>query len=242
MVRITPGPGSLVTVAETMSGGSTVASTSLFVSTDDGRTFTQHPPRSESEAGMYWASVTLLSEKTGLVIAGPNTYPHDLLYTTDGGDTWAESKVTGIVAAPYNQPGAPMVIGSDIVVPVNECDTDCSDNKYTFLLLVSHDGGASFSPEGTPFVASGLGYSAVGSLGQVIWVVDGGAIHETADGGATWASVPTSSLSFEALDLTGPTTATAIAIDSGCAAFKTDCWYDRYIVFTTDGGRTWSRA
>src|SRR5450756_648204 len=143
MVTITPGPGGLVTVAETMGGGSTSAVTSLFVSTDDGRSFVQHPPRSGSVANMYWASVTFTTAESGLVIAGPSTYPHVFLYTSDGGTTWSESRVSGLPAAPNYTPGAPLLVGSDIQVPVPLCGADC--NTSTFVLLVSHDGGATFS-------------------------------------------------------------------------------------------------
>lgn len=237
MVTITPGPGGLVTVAETMSEGSTSAVTSLFVSTDDGKSFTQHPPRSGSVANMYWASVTFTTAESGLVIAGPSTYPHVFLYTSNGGTTWSEAKVTGLPAAPNYTPGAPLLVGSDIVVPVATCGTDCSTGE--FLLLVSHDGGATFSPQGVAVPAGGNS----GSLGPITWVWTGGGIlQETTDGGQTWTAITAVGLpiNVSSLDLTGPTSATAVIVDGGCAGFKTDCWYRNYLVATTDGGRTWT--
>jgi len=244
MVKITPGPGSLLTVAETMSGGSTSAVTSLFVSTDDGRSFVQHPPRSGSVANMYWASVTFTTAESGLVIAGPSTYPHVFLYTSDGGTTWSESRVSGLPAAPYYTPGMPVLIGSDIQVPVTMiCETDCSTSA--FLLLVSHDGGASFNPQGVGIPAAANPIGAVGSLGSITWVTAGGGgiIEETTDGGRTWTAITAVGLpiNVSSLDLTGPTSATAVIVHSGCAGFKTDCWYRNYLVATTDGGRTWTR-
>jgi len=237
MVTITPGPGGLVTVAETMGGGSTSAVTSLFVSTDDGRSFVQHPPRSGSVANMYWASVTFTTAESGLVIAGPSTYPHVFLYTSDGGTTWSESRVSGLPAAPNYTPGAPLLVGSDIQVPVTICGADC--NTSTFVLLVSHDGGATFSPQGVAVPAGGNS----GSLGPITWVWTGGGIlQETTDGGQTWTAITAVGLpiNVSSLDLTGPTSATAVIVDSGCAGFKTDCWYRNYLVATTDGGRTWT--
>ena len=237
MVTITPGPGGLVTVAETMGGGSTSAVTSLFVSTDDGRSFVQHPPRSGSVANMYWASVTFTTAESGLVIAGPSTYPHVFLYTSDGGTTWSESRVSGLPAAPNYTPGAPLLVGSDIQVPVTICGADC--NTSTFVLLVSHDGGATFSPQGVAVPAGGNS----GSLGPITWVWTGGGIlQETTDGGQTWTAITAVGLpiNVSSLDLTGPTSATAVIVDSGCASFKTDCWYRNYLVATTDGGRTWT--
>ncbi len=66
--------------------------------------------------------------------------------------------------------------------------------------------------------------------------------EETIDGGKTWTDVTATGLPINvtAFDLTGPTSATAIVVDSGCAGFKTDCWYRNYLVATTDGGRTWT--
>jgi photosystem II stability/assembly factor-like uncharacterized protein len=241
IVRITPGPAGIVTVAEMMSGGLMSAVTCLFVSNDDGKSFVQHPPQSGSPANMYWASVTFTTAQDGLVIAGPDTYPHVFLHTADGGTTWSESKVTGLPAAPYYTPGPPILVGSDIQVPVTICGTDCSTNA--FLLLVSHDGGASFNPQGVGIPAAANPIGAVGSLGQNIWVsTGGGPLQETTDGGRTWTSVMQSGLpvNVSVLDLTSPTSATAVAIDSGCAGFKTNCWYRNYLVATTDGGRTWS--
>jgi photosystem II stability/assembly factor-like uncharacterized protein len=72
--------------------------------------------------------------------------------------------------------------------------------------------------------------------------MDGATIRESTDGGVTWTSVTTSNLPIVALDLTSPTSATGVAVDSGCAGFKTNCWSNTYLVFTTDGGRTWSRS
>jgi photosystem II stability/assembly factor-like uncharacterized protein len=237
MVKITPGPGGLVTVAETMSSGSSSGVTSLFVSNDDGKSFVQHPPRSGSPANMYWGSVTFATPESGLVIAGPDTYPHVFLHTSDGGTTWSEAKVTGLPAAPNYTPGAPLLIGSDIQVPVTICGADCSAS--TFLLLVSHDGGATFNPQGVAVPAG----DATGSLGPITWAsTGGGIIQETTDGGQTWTAVTTTGLPINVttFDLTGPTSATAVVVDSGCAGFKTDCWYRYYLVATTDGGRTWT--
>lgn len=241
MVKITAGPGGIVTVAETMSGGSTGAVTSLFVSTDDGKSFVQRPPRSGSETNMYWASVTFTTAESGLVIAGPDTYPHVFLHTSDGGSTWSESRVSGLPAAPNYTPGTPVLVGSDIQVPIAICGTDCGTTA--FLLLVSHDGGVSFNPQGVGIPAAANPIGAVGSSGAITWVTTGGGpLQETADGGRTWTSVAQTGLpvNVSVLDLTGPTSATAVVVDSGCAGGKTDCWYRNYLVSTTDGGRTWS--
>jgi photosystem II stability/assembly factor-like uncharacterized protein len=137
-------------------------------------------------------------------------------------------------------PDTPLLVGSDIVVPVTICGADCGTT--TFLLLVSHDGGATFDPMGVPIPFGGNSYHAAAALDSVIWVAIGDAIEETADGGQTWTSVTAAGLPINvgSIALTGPTSATAVIIDSGCAGFKTDCWYRNYLVATSDGGRTWT--
>ncbi len=133
-----------------------------------------------------------------------------------------------------------MLVGSEIEVPVMVCASDCSTS--TFLLLAGRDGGATFEPMGVPIPSGGNEY-AVAALGSITWVpAGGGIIQETTDGGRTWTAITAAGLpaSVGALDLTGPTSATAVIIDSGCAGFKTDCWYRDYLVATTDGGRTWT--
>jgi photosystem II stability/assembly factor-like uncharacterized protein len=242
MVRISPGPGGLVTVAETMSGGNSTALTSLFVSNDDGKSFVQHPPRFGRLANTYWGSVLFTTPESGLVIAGPDTYPHVFFYTSDSGATWSESVVPGLPAAGDYTPGEPLLVGSDIFVPVTLCGADCGTT--TFSLLVSHDGGATFSalePQPGPLHNAS---PAVAALGQEMWVSSGaGTIYESADGGQTWTSVTATGLPIgaTAIALTGPASATAVIGESGCNGFKTDCWSRSYLMATTDGGRTWSR-
>lgn len=241
MVKVTPGPGSVVSVAETMSGGMTSAVTSLFVSSDDGKSFVQHPPRSGSGATtMYWASITFSSAARALLINGPDTYPHDFFYTTDGGATWSVSTVTGLPEAPNYQPDPPLLMGSDILVPVTICGADCGTTTY--LLLVSHDGGATLNPMGAPIPSGGNAYRAVATLGSTVWVVVGDAFVESSDGGKTWTAVSATGLPVGAVSiaLTGPNSATVVIGESGCNGFKTDCWSSRYLVATTDGGRTWT--
>jgi hypothetical protein len=109
--------------------------------------------------------------------------------------------------------------------------------------LVSHDGKASFDPQGVAIPAAANPIGAVGSLGPITWVsTGGGPLQETTDGGRTWTAVAATGLpvNVAVLDLTGPTSATAVVVDSGCAGFKTDCWYRDYLVATSDGGRTWT--
>lgn len=240
VVMVTPGPAGLVTVAETIGAGMSSAPEVLFVSIDDGRTFAQHPPKAEF-SGSILASVTFATLQSGVVVAGPSTAPHDIQYTSDGGNTWSNPTVTGLPADGLYQFGPSLLVGSDIEVPVTTY-TSSGGTNTTFFLLISHDGGATFAPAGTATPSRGNFYPAFDSLGQVTWVeIVGGALQETADGGQTWTTVTAAGLpaGVTSLQLTGPTSATAVVQDNGCTGVKTGCYTRTYLVETTDGGATW---
>lgn len=237
-VTITPGPAGLVTVYATVGLGMSTADETLFVSTDDGRTFAQHRPTS-SNIGMFWDSVTFVTPTLGLVVEGPSTLAGLLMHTTDGGTTWSSSSVPGLPAPGYYEYGSPAIVGSDVVVPIT---TMSDDTTTTFSLLVSHDGGATFAPMGTALTEhTGYGWFPSDTLGAVTWVTSGGTLYETGDGAQTWTSVtPVAAFSVGSIHLTGPTSAIVVTGQDGCASFKTDCWSQSWLIETTDGGRTWT--
>jgi hypothetical protein len=238
---LTPGPAGLVTVAETIGTGNFNASTSLFVSTDDGKTFVQHPPPvSNDAAALYWDSVTFVTPSSGVVDLRAGTAdPTELLHTSDGGATWLKVSPATISTFDNRYYGKPVIVGSDIEVPMSSWT---ADGTTTFSLMVSHDGGATFAPLGTPLQVGAYTASS-DTLGQVTWVVAGAVstIYETSDAGQTWTSVTPAGVQYVGdFHLTGPASATAVIGESGCNGFKTDCWSRSYLVATTDGGRTWS--
>ena len=241
-VGVTPGPAGLVTVTETIGLGNSTAAEALFVSTDDGHTFAQHPPKAPS-SGSVWSSVVFATSQTGALVSGAGTNPHEISYTSNGGDTWSKAAVSGLPApaAGDYELGQLLLVGSDIELPVTTFATGSTD--YTFLLLVSHDGGATFAPAGTAIPSVGNAFPAFDSLGQVSWAVFGAAaVHETADGGQTWTTVAAAGLpkGVASIHLTGTTSATAVVAETGCTGFKTGCYNRTYLVATTDGGATWS--
>ena len=240
-VLISPGPGGLVTVAETIGIGTSAAAESLFVSTDDGKSFAERKPKA-GVASTYWHSITFVSPKLGVVGAGPATQAAVfLMYTSDGGLNWAEASITGLPSADNRYFGQPAVVGSDIEVPMTSWSVDRS---VSFSLLVSHDGGATFATMGTDLPV-GTDYSPVtDTLGQVTWAMSSvaGLIYETDDGARTWTSVAPAGLPpASEIHLTGPTSATAVIWEHGCTGVKTGCWQRNYLVATSDGGRTWTR-
>ena len=239
-VIVTPGPSGLVTVAETIGLGMSTAADALFVSTDDGQTFTQHPATASGSS--FWASVTFVSSQAGALVEGPGTAPHVIQFTSDGGNTWSSPAITGLPADGLYQFGPSLLNGSDIEVPVTTY-TSAGAADSNFFLLISHDGGATFAPAGTAIPSAGNFYPAFDSLGQVTWVALGGSVlKETPDGGQTWTTVTAAGLPAGAssIQLTGPTSATAMVQENGCTGNKTGCYNRTYLVATTDGGHTWS--
>lgn len=235
-VILTPGPAGLVTVSETVGFGTASAAETLFVSTDDGRTFVHRRPAGDGCVWCYWASVTFISKWSGVIVSGPATLPNQLLYTSDGGTTWSNSSVAGLPSAAYRQFDSPVIVGSDIVVPLTAFSEDATTT--TFSLLVSHDGGAHFAAMGTALTGS-VGFTS-DTLDNVTWVTSGGTLYETSDSAQTWTSVTPAGFSVGSIHLTGPTSAIAVSWQSGCASFKTDCWSQSWLIETTDGGRNWT--
>lgn len=250
-VQLIPGPGRMITVAETMADLSGV----LFVSNDDGESFVRHRTPTDTQANMNWAWSTFTTPTSGVVInvsrGGPE-FADPFVHTSDGGTIWSDAKFTGLPAKGSYNLGTPRLVGSDIEVPVAACGADCSTGGL--LLLVSHDGGVTFNPlggampygENPPTVSSFGGWvpPAFDSLGSVTWVsTGGGIIEETADGGQTWTAVKAEGLprgfnSFAELELTGTTSATAVVSADGQAGNV--FWIEEYLLATTDGGRTWT--
>jgi photosystem II stability/assembly factor-like uncharacterized protein len=236
-VTITPGPAGLVTVYATVGLGMSTADETLFVSTDDGRTFAQHRPTG-GNIGMFWDSVTFVTPTLGLVVEGPSTLAGFLMHTSDGGTTWSNSSVPGLPAPGYYEYGSPAIVGSDIVVPLT---TMADDTTTTFSLLVSHDGGATLAPMGTALTEhTGYSWFPSDTLGAVTWVTNGGTLYETSDGAQTWTSITPAGFGVSQIHLTGPTSAMVVSGQSGCASFKADCWSQSWLIETTDGGRTWT--
>jgi len=238
---VTPGPSGLVTVTETIGLGNSTAAEALFVSTDDGLTYAPHPSRAQ-DSGPYWSSVVLATPQAGALVSGSGTNPHDVNYTIDGGATWVGATVTGLPASGVGdyELGHLVLAGSDIELPVTTFALGSSD--YTFLLLVSHDGGATFAPAGPGIASVGKAFGAFDSLDQVSWAVfDAAKIRESTDGGKTWTTVAAGGLpaGVTSIHLTSATTATAVVAEAGCDSNKTNCYNRTYLVATTDGGQTW---
>jgi photosystem II stability/assembly factor-like uncharacterized protein len=240
-VAITPGPGSLVTVAATIPNGTDGAFSSLFTSTDDGVTFVEHAASLDSPANVAWKHVTFVSAQSGLVVVGTNSAT--LLHSSDGGATWSPVSLKGLPAATSYYLGNPVIAGSDVELPV--IGVPSGGVGASLSLLTSHDDGLTFDgPTGSALDLGTAVNPALAYRGEVIWAVPsaGGQIFETGDRGHTWTSVNPAGLppGVTIVSLTGPSSATALIGIVGCPGFVPNCWTSAYVVATTDGGRTWS--
>jgi hypothetical protein len=238
-VLIAPGPGNLLAVTASIDDGTTGALSSLFVSSDDGKTFVQHPA-TFGAVDVAWQYVAFVTPQAGLVVGGPSM--EAMFHTSDGAKTWTLIS-KGLPAVGTFSLGQPLITGSDIKIPVNDLGPDGTATEATFSLLVSHDGGASFTPSGPPLSVGAIP-QATDSRGDITWVTTnlGGEVFESADGGKTWTVVAAPSLpsGVTSISLTSPTAATAVVAIGGCTGFKTGCWSQNELLATTDGGRTWT--
>ena len=245
-IIVTPGPGGLLTVAEWAGIATSSAVTELFVSTDNGLTFAPHPPPPSSGAGDYWRSVTMVTAKAGVVVMGTATSDvSTMVYTSDGGTTWKASSIAGLPAGYWRGFGTPTVVGSDIVLPATTwVDGVNGPEKAELRLLVSHDGGASFSAAGVALPLGADFGPTTATLGETTWAMSVNdkaiSIFETHDRGSTWTTIQPAGLPLAGydLDLDGPIQATILATDSGCPG-KTNCWTHAQFLSTDDSGRTW---
>ena len=236
-VAITPGQAGFVAVSASVIEGTATADNSIFVSQDDGKSFVQHQEQCPSEANIIWDSLAFATPQLGVVVVGPTQ--EGLIHTFDGGATWTKSVVPTLPEGGSFELGQPVVVGSNIQVPIS---IGMGSSTASFAFLVSTDGGASFTT--SPYLSIPGGQSVSATIGQRTWVISstGTTIYETSDNGQTWASVKATGLpqDLASLALTGSELASAVVVTRGCTSYKSGCWTKKYLVGTTDGGRTWA--
>jgi photosystem II stability/assembly factor-like uncharacterized protein len=222
-----------VTVVADWGITSTQAYSTLFISSDDGITFAQHP----TNIGLYVSSDTFLSPRQGIIVAGPVN--NHLYLTADGGASWAPVTIPGLPSAPAVSYGTPGAAGAQLLLPVIITKTG---GTQAISIYRSTDAGAAFTgPTGPPLslpASLSAGEVSPASVGTVIWLPARGMIYQTTNAGATWTTVMTAQFAYP-ISLISRRQAIGTATVSGCRTFKTDCYNYSYLIATTNGGRSW---
>jgi hypothetical protein len=235
-ISISLGPANVVTVVADFGLTSTHGYSTLFISSDGGTIFTQHP----TNISLFVSSVTFLSAQQAMIVAGP--VANDLYRTADGGASWSLVTIPGLPSGPavsYVSYGTPGIAGTQLLLPVIVTG---SSGVQAISIYRSTDAGATFAgPTGPPLkvpasVSAGEVQPAI--AGSVIWLPASGRIYQTINAGATWTTVMSVQSAYP-ISLISGSQAIGTATDSGCRSFKTDCYYYSYLIATNDGGRSW---
>jgi photosystem II stability/assembly factor-like uncharacterized protein len=232
-VSITTALDNVVTLAADWGITSTQDYSTLFISSDGGVNFVQHP----TNIGVFLSSVTFLSPRQGVIVAGPVL--NDLYRTADGGASWSEVRIPGLPSGSAVSYGTPGQAGARLLLPVTIAR---SGGSQAISVYRSTDGGSAFTgPTGPPLqVPASLSAGEVqpAIAGTDVWVPARGRIYQTTNAGATWTTVKTGQYAYP-ISLISNRQAIGTATDSGCRSFKSECYYYSYLIATDDGGRTW---
>ncbi len=186
----------------------------IYVSADSGKSWVTDT----SKLKTYFADAWFFNEDSGLFVGSTNTNSlmGTVFRTVDGGQTWSETDMSnpwGLGSVMFVNDSTGWATGADLVVK-------------------SNNGGQSWGAPVDPITASYRGYV------NVIWFIDSlrgfgagryGGIVTTADGGATWSCVDTSTGSWlEDICFTDPRHGVVVG-ERGC------------IGWSSDSGRTWVR-
>jgi photosystem II stability/assembly factor-like uncharacterized protein len=242
---ITPGSGATVTVAEAWDQSFSRSLTQLFFSANDGKTFTRLPAPNPLRpyVGLRWWGVAFSSAENGVAVVGATE--NYLIHTSDGGKTWTRSALPG--AEGNIALGTPVFQNNEIFLPVYTATG--STTSETFSLLVSRNGGASFSG----FMARAVtvrsstipGPVPFALAGDSVWLAppSGPLLHSTNDG-STWTTLISPAQAVQQVTVaSGSDSATLISggnisctgpkAHARCAATGSTVWR------TADGGLKW---
>ena len=242
-VSVDASDGGIVTVVAAYRQTRSESVPRLFISTDGGASFTQAGPPRMSDMNSSWWSRVFLTARQGVVVSGPGI--DQLNYTSDGGSTWHPSTL-GLPASSRRVLGPLQGQGSDIAVLAAVAQPDGSEKA---TVLVSHDGGASFTGTVAAPVTTEAEFEPTpvpaASFGTTWWLVPptGGELLASRDNGRSWETLRTASLpqNVTAVTMSSAAAGTANVNTSSCAQGKTQCTTQEYLLTTTDGGATWTR-
>lgn len=240
-VTVTPGITSRqVTVTAQLQLSHVVSVPRVFASSNGGASFTQHATPLKSALNTQW-SAEVFAGSGGVIVAGPRM--NHVYYTTNSGSTWAPSVVAGLPAGADVSFGTPIFVSQDVYLPAT------LGTGTAFVLLHSHDDGATFAADGAAtltFPGSPSGPVTPLAFGGSTWWLTtsaGQAIYRSGDNGHSWqrTDAPTLPSGVVQLSAAGATDATATIQMNTCANAKTDCSSTTVFETTSDAGRSWTR-
>lgn len=219
----------------------------LFFSANDGDSFSQmpQPNRALPYLGLRWWSAVFTSAKDGVAVVGATR--NYLLYTKDGGRTWARAALGRIPVGQDVVIGTPLTPGKSLELPVFTAPHS-STGPESVSLLVSHNDGASFTgPLTRPVVVIGAtvpGPVPVAIYDNTIWVTSPESRAFRSSGNdSTWTSMALPFQGTDAVGISSPAVATIIAGGGfHCATSKRQpkCSRQAIEVWRTNNyGETW---
>jgi hypothetical protein len=247
---ISVGTSATVTVLEVWELSPLTSAARLFVSPNNGRSFTQLPAPNIAlpYMALTWWDAAFVSRADGVALVGASR--NYVLHTTNGGLTWSRSGLVGVPGGEYVGLGDPMANGANIELPVFAA-SPASTGKETFTLYVSRNGGATFSQSSRPVTVTAStvpGTVPVAVDGSTIWLLPapGSELIRSDNNGATWR---TTSLPFRfAADIGSASSASATVVAGGtitCTGSKShgSCTEQPVEVWkTSDDGSAWQEV
>ena len=246
-VTISQGSAGTLTLLEVWDQSPSASVQRLFVSSNDGATFTQlpQPNRELPYLGLPWWNAVFGSAKDGVAVVGASR--NYLIYTSDGGVRWSRAALTGVPAGAEVALGTPFQVGNAVDLPVFAASPS-SNGAETVSVLVSQNGGASFGgAPAHPVTITGStvpGPVPVAAYGSTVWLVPpGGTALLSRDNGRTWTKVSVPFAGASAVGASSPTTATIVTgggdVCSG-AKQQPNCSLQAVKLWRTgNSGQTW---
>jgi photosystem II stability/assembly factor-like uncharacterized protein len=183
-------------------------------------------------------SISFLNSATGwITVLDPRGNRPYLYVTHDGGRTWRSQDMPlprELTPRWEARPEPPKFFSSrngSISVHYDILNDSGERTRSVIVLYATHDGGTTWTYTASLQVnASEAVYQAVADMNHA-WVLNGGVLHTTSDGGQRWVAIlanPLLAVDAKQLDFISPQTGWAIR-----RTFP-------FLLKTLDGGRTWA--
>jgi hypothetical protein len=242
-LRIADSQGQTVAVAAIEQLSTAVGVSNLFISHDDGLSFSRITFPKLNPLAVGWSSLALTASG-GLIVGGP---AHNKAFlSTDSGSSWKPIPLTELPSgATETFLGDAIPVGGNTLVPAF---TDDAAGHQVLSLLAAAATGLVTTPDAPALIVStryGAGGLPIASRGSDVWVLSADSKRVfTLTLGTGWVATATAGLPLgvTGLSLTGPGTADASVEQTTCSNGKADCTTVSAVYTTTDHGSTWAQV